>query len=73
VDQFCFGDRERDTYVSAPRGNSGEDILPATYVSPIGRGGHRGGEIVDIGDHEASWYRHVKGGDVKGEEEGRYG
>jgi len=73
VNEFCFGDRERDTYVPAPRGYGGEEILQAAYVSPIGRGGHRDREVVDVGDHKAFRYRPVKGGDIEEEEEGRYG
>jgi len=64
VDEFCFGDREGDTYVSALCGYEGEEFLQAAYVSSIGRRGHSDGEIVDVLDHEALGYRHVKGGDV---------
>jgi len=73
VNEFCLGDRERDPYVSAFCGYGGEEVLQAAYVSPIGRGGHRDGKVIDIGAHKAFGYRHVKGGDVKEEEEGRYG
>jgi len=48
VNEFCFRDRERDTYVPGPRGYGGEQTLEAAYVPPIGRGGHRDREVVDV-------------------------
>jgi len=35
VDAFCFGDRERDTYVSAPCGDGGKRYLKPPYVCPM--------------------------------------
>jgi len=40
VDEFCFGDREGDTYVSASCGDGGEKSLEPPYVSPMRGGGH---------------------------------
>jgi len=59
VDEFGFGDQEGHAYVSAPRGYVGEEPLQAAYVAPIGGGGHRDGEVVNVTDHEALGYQHV--------------
>jgi len=56
VNEFCFGDREGDAHVSALLGYGGKQTLKAAYVSPIRWGGHHDGEVVDVGDHEASGY-----------------
>ena len=40
VDEFGFGDRERDAYVPASLGNGGEQSLELAYVAPVGGGGH---------------------------------
>jgi len=44
--------------------------LYAAYVAPVGGGGHRDREVVNVRDHEASGHGHVQGGDIEQEEKG---